>query len=119
MQTLRTTPYIARLVLVWFALFVGASVAAPWVNPSEVQLVCSASGNMLLVSSSDDGTELQTTSGMDCPLCASTLSLPLHQHVAGDKPIAQAHSRVPLVVHDVAMGSAPPLPSRGPPTFSF
>ena len=57
MQTLRNATLIARFVLVWFALFVGASVASPIVKPGDVHMVCSGSGGMkIVVSADDDGT---------------------------------------------------------------
>lgn len=119
MQTLRNTHYIARLVLVWFALFIGASVASPLVNPTDLQIVCAASGGMKLVSTSDDGAEVQTSAGMDCPLCATvTPPLPLFEFSV-TKPSPLAHALRPVVAAHIASVTAPPLPSRGPPAHSL
>jgi len=73
MQTLRNAHFLARLVLVWFVLFVGVSVASPLVNPDGVQLVCSTAGSVKLVSS-DAGAQSglddsERGHGMHCPLC--------------------------------------------------
>jgi hypothetical protein len=46
LQTLRNAHLLTRLVLVWFALFVGAAVASPLVKPEAVHLVCSAIGGV-------------------------------------------------------------------------
>ena len=119
MQTLRNTRYIARLVLVWFALFIGASVASPLVNPTDLQIVCAATGGMKLVSSTDEGGEVQTTGGMHCPMCASvTPPLPLFEF-SFTKPSPLAHALQPIVVAHIASVTSPPLPSRGPPAQSL
>ena len=119
MQTLRNAYWIARFVLVWFALFIGASVASPVLNPNDLQMVCTASGGMKLVSASDDGVEVQTSSGMDCPLCATVSPpLPLFEFTVA-KPSSLAHALQPSVVAHIASATAPPLPSRGPPALSL
>ena len=46
LQSLRNAPHLTRLVLVWFALFVGVAVASPLVNPEGVQLVCTTAGSV-------------------------------------------------------------------------
>lgn len=119
MQTLRNTRYITRLVLVWFALFIGASVASPIVHPSDVQMVCAASGGMKFVSTTDDGAELQTSAGMACPMCASVSPpLPLLAYsLAKPSPLALALRPV-VAAHLASVTSAPP-PSRGPPALSL
>ena len=40
---------LARLVLVWFALFIGVAIASPILNPTETQMVCSSAGGMKMV----------------------------------------------------------------------
>ena len=119
MQTLRNAHLIARCVLVCFALFIGASVASPLVNPTDVQMVCVASGGMKLVSTSDDGAEVQTSAGMDCPMCASVSPpLPLFEFSL-TPPSPLAHALEPIVAAHLASATAPPLPSRGPPALSL
>lgn len=119
MQTLRNTRHIARLVLVWFALFIGASVASPLVNPANLQMVCAATGGMKLVNTSDDGAELQISGGMDCPMCA-TVSPPLPLFFSSvPKPSPLAHALRPVVAAHIASVTSPPLPSRGPPAHSL
>lgn len=119
MQALRNSQTLARLVLVWFALFIGAAVASPLVKPTDLQMVCSASGGMKMVVSSDDGAELSMTSGMDCPLCASGAAPLPTSSLPEISPSPLAHALRPLVAAHIASLTAPPLPSRGPPSFSL
>ena len=56
MQTLRHAHFLARFVLVWFALAIGVAIASPIVNPQAIELICSGSGGaMKLLVKSDDG----------------------------------------------------------------
>ena len=114
----QTHKFIARLVLVWFALFIGAAIAAPIVHPTETQMVCSSMGGMKMVAVGEEGTDTQATTSMDCPLCAAVV-IPLHTaSLTLEKPSALAHSLQPLAAAHIASVTAPPLPSRGPPSFS-
>ena len=54
LQTLRQARWISRLVLVWFALFLGAAVASPVIKPVGGQMVCSAMGGMKMVVDGQD-----------------------------------------------------------------
>lgn len=69
LQSLRQARWITRLVLVWFALFVGAAIASPIVKPTSSQIVCSAMGGMKMVMD-DEGQTQAISASMDCPLCA-------------------------------------------------
>lgn len=115
---------IARLVLVWFALFIGVAIASPILNPTETQMVCSSSGGMkMVVSGADDNAfdnasdKVQTATNMDCPLCAS-VCVPLQSRSASfDQASPLAHSLHPIAAALIAAQTAPPLPSRGPPVI--
>ncbi len=121
MEAFRTHPLLARLVLVWFVLFIGASVASPIIEPSATQLICSANGAMKLVagdSANGDGQAQSSTVGMDCPLCA-----PMgHALPASDQltlvPSGLGHALQPAVAARLAWLTRSPLPARGPPSFS-
>lgn len=119
MQLFRNTRQIARLVLVWFGLFIGVAVASPLVKPTGLQMVCTGSGGMKLVVTSDGDSDAQVSMGMDCPLCASfsapppTMTLPL----ASPSPLA--HALHPIAAAIIAATTAPPLPSRGPPASTI
>jgi hypothetical protein len=114
----QTHKFIARLVLVWFALFIGAAIAAPIVHPTETQMVCSSMGGMKMVAMDNEGADANTATRMDCPLCAA-VAIPLQAaSVRFEKPSALAHSLQPLAAAHIASVTAPPLPSRGPPSLS-
>ena len=118
MQNLRNAKFITRLVLVWFALFIGVSVASPLVKPQASQMVCSAMGGMKMVAVGEEGTDTQASTSMDCPLCAAVV-IPLHtDSLAFETPSALAHALRPLAAAHIASVTAPPLPSRGPPSIS-
>lgn len=116
MQTLRHAHLLARLVLVWFVLSLGAAVAAPLVQPQSMQLVCTASGAMKLVTSSADGSEAPTLHLMDCSLCVAVAPPPslLVVTVAAPQPLAFALGRLPAA--RLAAKTGAPLPPRGPPS---
>jgi hypothetical protein len=120
MQSLRNAHQLARLVLVWFALFIGVSVASPWVSPQSVQMVCSAMGGMKMVIG-DDGADpaAQPSGNMDCPLCAHvTAPPPPHIVWALEMPSPLAHALRAVLSAHIAWLTGSPLPPRGPPAFS-
>ena len=107
--------FLARLVLVWFALFIGVAIASPILNPTETQMVCSSAGGMKMVPSGEEGAEAKLTANMDCPLCAPVV-VPLQSgSTTFDHASPLAHSLHPVAAAIIAAHTAPPLPSRGPP----
>ena len=118
MQTLRNSKLIAKLVLVWFALLLGSAIASTVIKPSSMQMVCTAGGGMKMVDMGGDDEGLKTSSSMDCPLCASVSVPPpfLTEHFEKISPLA--HALQPIAAAYIASITAPPLPSRGPPTNS-
>ena len=54
MNTLRNSKLIAKLVLVWFALFLGSAIASTVIKPGSMQMVCTAGGGMKMVDISGD-----------------------------------------------------------------
>lgn len=115
MHSLRTSKFIARLVLVWFALFWGSAIASTVIKPGSMQIVCSAGGGMKMVDMSGDDGEIKASVSMDCPLCASVTVPPplLAGHFEKRSPLA--HALHPIAAAHMASVTAPPLPSRGPP----
>ncbi len=117
MQRLRQATFLARWVLVWFALSLGVAVASPLVKPQGMQLVCSAAGTAKLLPA--DGGDEGAGAGhlLDCPLCAATAAPPTARVVV---PRIQPAS--PLGIAVAAPAKAPgafaPLPARGPPAES-
>jgi hypothetical protein len=117
MHTLRTSKLIAQLVLVWFALFVGAAIASPYLQTDGLQAVCASGGGVKLVSASGEEGNGPAPVGMDCPLCASASPLLSLVGLNFEPPSQLAHALQPAVVARLASATAPPLPSRGPPTL--
>lgn len=117
MQTLRNTRWIARLVLVWFALFLGAAIASPMVKPTGGQMVCSAMGGMKMVMD-DDGQAQPASASMDCPLCAPLITPPASQAHALALPSALGHVLQTLPAAHIAGLTGAPLPPRGPPALN-
>jgi hypothetical protein len=108
----------ARLVLVWFALFIGVAIASPIVNPRETQMVCTSAGGMKMVFSGEQGEESKVAANMDCPLCV-VVALPSPSCQASINNLSPlAHALHPVAAALIASRSAPPFPSRGPPSFS-
>jgi hypothetical protein len=113
MQALRRATFLARLVLAWFALTLGVAIAAPLVQPGELQIVCSGGAGVKLVQPGD-GDDAQPIAAMDCPLCAS---------LAAPPPARRGVAVLPLAGLPQAQGvaqpwAAPPSglpPARGPP----
>jgi hypothetical protein len=123
MQTLRNAHLLARLVLVWFVLFVGVSVASPIVSPQASQMVCSAMGGMKMVLADDSANSgssdtLKLSSNMDCPLCAQFSAPPSPVVFSFDTTSALAHALRPIPSAHIAWLTGSPLPPRGPPALS-
>ena len=115
MDSLRRAKPLARFVLLWFVLSLGAAIASPWIKPQPLQIVCSVAGVAKLVAASDDGAPSPLAHTLDCPLCATSVAppplaqavaAPLHEAPALAQPYASSHE---------PRNSAAPLPARGPP----
>ena len=118
MQTLRNAKLLARFVLVWFALTVGAAIASPLVKPQAFDLICSGSGGMKIMPKTDDGKAPMAGLMLDCPLCAAVGAPPpaARQACAPHQPLSYALQATPAA--HIASRTAAPLPARGPPAFS-
>ena len=116
MQALRSSKFIASLVLVWFALFVGAAIASTLLNPGNLQMVCSSDGGMKMVDTGDADGDIKHSSQMDCPLCVSVTALHPPSTTQLPTPSPLAHALQPVAAAHIASITAPPLPSRGPPS---
>lgn len=118
MQTLRHAHLIARFVLVWFALSIGVAIASPLVKPRAMELVCSGSGVMKLLITSDEGSEVVSLHTLDCSLCATGYAPPpiVQWRVEPVQPLVYAMQSLPAA--EIAFLTAAPPPGRGPPTSS-
>ena len=117
MQYLRNTQQIIRLVLVWFALSVGVAIASPLVQPKAMDMVCTSTGSMKLVVQGEDNSTSSDALTLDCPLCATVIAPPPEFNTTLTQPSPLSHALLPSVAAHIASLTAPPLPSRGPPTF--
>ena len=117
LQTLRQARWITRLVLVWFALFLGAAVASPIVKPASGQMVCTAMGGMKMVMD-DEGQAQPASANMDCPLCAPVITPPVAQNATAVPPQALAHALRTIPAAHIAGLTGAPLPPRGPPALN-
>lgn len=113
----RTAQLIARWVLMWFALSLGAAVASPVLNPQASTVVCTGAGMLKLVTLGDDAVDLGSHS-LDCPLCAN-LSAPPPATSWGVEPAFDlAFSCQPLETARLASVLRSPWQARAPPAFS-
>lgn len=118
MQSLRHARQLTRFVLVWFALALGAAVAAPLVkSPAQgMAMVCTTAGVVsLAVATGDADAAPAQGHTLECPLCFL---------VGAPPPVALAPAMLPLAPLDLGAGHLTPAvsalrlplpPPRGPP----
>lgn len=119
LHTLRNTPWLSKLALLWFALTLGAAVAAPMVNPQTELVICTGAG-MLKVVLADDGTVTtaaasDTSDALFCPLCLLGAAPPLARVHTPQAPPPLGHVRQGIPAAHIAVLTAAPPPARGPP----
>jgi hypothetical protein len=121
LQTLRNAHHLTSLVLVWFALFVGAAVASPLVKPEAVHLVCSAIGGVKLVQVDTAGVDVDgavaTHSALDCPACLPLIAPPVADMLAPSPTGSLSHVLQPLPAARLASLLGQPWQARAPPIF--
>jgi hypothetical protein len=118
LQSLRNAHRLTRLVLVWFALFVGVAVASPLVNPEGVQLVCTTAGSVKLVQLDADGEEAQSSHhGLHCALCLP-VAAPLVVSVSVSVHVGLSYALLPSEQARLASLIGLPWQARAPPSFS-
>jgi hypothetical protein len=117
MQTLRRAHLLARFVLVWFVLSIGAAIASPVINPQPMQLICTGSGVMKVLITTPSGMQEDSSRSMDCPLCVTMSAPPSVFELTFESvsPLSYAVQPIPAAV--IAKLTAAPLPARGPPNF--
>jgi hypothetical protein len=114
-HTLRSSPWLARVALLWFALTLGVAVASPIVHPQSELVICSGVGMQKVVLNDDGTVTTSSVSGMSCPLCLVGGAPPLTSTLT----VAPAHGLSYVLQsapasHLTALTAAPP-PARGPP----
>ncbi len=108
--------WIARCMLLGFALALGVAAASPWIAPRAYQLVCSE-GVVKLVALDDDApADVPHGHQLECALCLLTFTPPADAPVVTAAPasVARASHWVRVDAPRVA-GVWAPLPARGPP----
>jgi hypothetical protein len=114
MQSLRSARILARLVLAWFVLSLGAAIASPLVAPKSFELICSGSGGSKLIVKDEQGQPTAAHLTLDCPMCfAAGGPPPAVVVLPAAAPLAHAVQPVPAA--RIAALTAAPLPARGPP----
>jgi hypothetical protein len=119
MHGLRTATNLARFVLVWFVLSLGAAVASPMVKPRSMELVCTGTGVIKVFVKSDDGAKEMAAHALDCPLCVTAGTPPpvVHAKTETVSPLSHVLRQSVAAAH-IARLIAAPLPARGPPAVS-
>ena len=118
MQSLRSSKFIAKLVLVWFALFLGSAIASTVIQSDHLQMVCATGGVMKMVDSSSDDGELKASASMDCPLCAPLIPPPAPEARVLEPVNPLGHVLRTLPSAHIAGLTGAPLPPRGPPALN-
>jgi hypothetical protein len=110
MDHLRQASFLARCVLAWFLLSLGAAIAAPVVQPERLELICGGGAGMkLLPQSGEDG----SAKTLDCPLCSAVGPAPVQACVPAVAAVPDLAVLAPLR----GASFQPPVlpPARGPP----
>jgi len=117
MKSLRSR-LLRSLVLAWFGLFVGAAAGASIANPSTLASICTAAHGGKLMLMDAEGEVAEVIGDLHCPLC-SVIEHPIASHsVSFEAPSSLAHALMPKRAAHLASATAPPLPSRGPPSLA-
>jgi hypothetical protein len=117
MQPRRDARLIARLVLVWFALSLGAAIASPLVAPRATSLVCSGASVKMIVQGADGEMAEIGHSTLDCPLCAVMNAPPPLANAVVQSRHALSHALLPIQTARIA-GIGTPWQARAPPDLS-
>ena len=117
MNPLRHAHRLARFMLAWFALSLAVAVASPLVHPQQVELLCSAGGQVKAVVHTVSGDTLELGAGhLDCPLC-------IPAGAPGPLPLLALAESAPSFVLDLTVAAAPaaattlPWQARAPPSL--
>ncbi len=118
LHTLRNTPWLARLALLWFAVTLGVAVASPLVNPQDELVICTSAGMVKVVLNADGSISTEPSSELSCPLCVVGGAPPSFVSViiSPAQPLGRVLQSIPAA--RIAASTAAPPPSRGPPAFS-
>lgn len=116
MHMLRTSSILARLILAWFVLTVGAAIASPIVHPQAMELICTTGSSVKLVVVGEEATPAGHHM-LDCPLCLHFSAPAPHIQAVVQPRQPLAHALLPAVAATIAVLAGAPLPPRGPPAL--
>ena len=117
MPSSRPVRTVARFMLAWFALYLGAAIASPLLASGGLAVVCSADGMVRLVQTDDAGAPVQARGTLHCPLCVPAGAPPpaaVAQTATPLQPLVYALSPAPAVWPGAVSATRPP--ARGPPS---
>ncbi len=119
LHTLRNTPWLARLALLWFAMTLGVAVASPMVSPQTELVICTGAG-MLKVVLADDGTATaaaasDTGGALFCPLCLVGGAPPPFLLNSLQAPQPSSHVLPSISAAVIVAPTAASPPARAPP----
>lgn len=118
MDSLRSPDRLRWWIVAWFVFSLGATLAAPVVQPHGLEVVCSAGHGTTLVVHGNSGNAVLDTLGMDCPLCLLGSAPPQPTTTTESTlPLVHAAPAAPPQVFAMVPMATPP-PARGPPSFS-
>jgi hypothetical protein len=112
---LRSSPWLARLALLWFALTLGVAVASPLVHPQSELVICSGVGMQKVVLNDDGTTTTSGVSGMSCPLCLVGGAPPLTATLTVKYAESLGHVLHSTPASHIDGLTVAPPPGRGPP----
>jgi hypothetical protein len=115
---LRHTRLLSVLLLAWFGLFVGMAAAAPLMKAGPTAALCSASGIVKGLGSSDTEPEGKAQHSIDCVLCCFTAEAPATPLNWAQPVLPLGHMLQSIPCAHIAAITAAPLPPRGPPHAS-
>lgn len=116
MDRLRNARFIARLVLAWFALSLGAAIASPMVSPKATLLVCSGASMKVLVQDASGEVTEMGHNALDCPLCAVMNAPPPTPVAVIAPPPLLSHVLLPTEATRIAARLGAAWQARAPPT---
>lgn len=117
LHILRNTPWLAKLALLWFAVTLGVAVASPLVDPQQELLICTSTGMAKVVLHDDGSVTTSPVAEAHCPLCITCGVPPSFVSPVFDPvlPLGRVLQSIPAA--RIAALTAPPPPSRGPPSL--
>ena len=83
MSSPRTARTVARWMLAWFALYLGAAVASPLLTPGGYAIICSADGIARLVQTDDGGNvgEVRASPGAPASSVCTSRAMPSAEQI--------------------------------------